>query len=235
MLVQKPILIQIGLFDKLQNIVVADVDIQILVEHTLNLIDANQPSLLPIEQRKHIQCLLLPPPPEKPFLGDQLNDLSQGETFFLLVDVADLVFDLLAVHFGVGEVPQDASEVLPAEVAAVAAVVEGKGVLDFVLLGRTGLTMSSESLLLRLFLPLLFAMFFFTPFIGYKIIDSKRGWAEMQSRKFISGTSPKSERVIALVGGSAGFGRLFELKIKISLTGGFEPPTFRLTAERSTD
>lgn len=51
------------------------------------------------------------------------------------MDIGDLVLDLLAVHLGVGEVAEDAAEVLPADVAGVGGVVEGEGVFDLVFLG----------------------------------------------------------------------------------------------------
>lgn len=106
-----------------------------MVEDCLDLIDAHQSLLLPIEQRKHIQCLLLPSSPEEPLLGDEFYDLAEGEGLLVLVDIGDLVLDLLAVHLGVGEVAEDAAEVLPADVAGVGGVVEGEGVFDLVFLG----------------------------------------------------------------------------------------------------
>lgn len=88
------------------------------------------------------------------------------------MDVGDLVLDLLAVHLGVGEIAEDAAEVLPADVAGVGGVVEGEGVFDLVFLGKWGGTMSSDSLLLRLldFEPFALLTFFFMPFISYKNI-----------------------------------------------------------------
>jgi len=77
LLVEKAIFVQIRLFNELENVVVTDVDIQVLVEHTLDLIDANQPSFFPIKQRKHIQSFLLSPSPEKPFFSDQINNFGQ--------------------------------------------------------------------------------------------------------------------------------------------------------------
>jgi hypothetical protein len=88
------------------------------------------------------------------------------------VGVADLVLDLLTVHLRVGEVPQNAAQVLPGDVARVARVVEGEGVLDLVFLSGSSSTISSESLLLRLldFEPFGLLTFFFMPFISYKNI-----------------------------------------------------------------
>ena len=90
-----------------------------------------------------------------------------------MVCTGDFVFDFFAVHFGVGEVAEDAPEVLSIDVARVVGVVEGEGVLDLVFLNEKGVTISSESLLLTLafLLPLGFEIFFLRPFIiSYKII-----------------------------------------------------------------
>lgn len=83
---------------------------------------------------------------------------------------ADFVFDLLSIHFGVGKVSQNATQVLPGYIARVAGIVEREGVLDFVFLSGKDRTMSSESLLLRLLdlEPLGLLTFFFIPFISYK-------------------------------------------------------------------
>ena len=106
-----------------------------MVEHCLDLIDAHEPLLLAVEQREHVERFLLPASPEEPLLGDEFDHLAEGEGLLVLVHVGDLVLDLLAVHLGVGEVAQDAAQVLPADVAGVRGVVEGEGVLDLVFLG----------------------------------------------------------------------------------------------------
>jgi hypothetical protein len=92
---------------------------------------------------------------------------------------ADFVFDLLAVHFGVGEVSQNAAQVLPGDIARVAGIVEGEGILYLVFLSGEDGTMSSESLLLRLLdlEPLGLLTFFFIPFISYKNIIGTH-WGE---------------------------------------------------------
>ena len=89
------------------------------------------------------------------------------------MDRRNFIFDLFAIHFCVCEVPQNASQILSIDVARVAGVVEGEGILDLVLLNREQGTISSLSLLLTLaFLPpLLWDTFFLRPFmISYKII-----------------------------------------------------------------
>lgn len=48
-LIQVPILIAISLFNKLQNIIVTDVNIQILIKHTLYIIQSHQSSLFSIK------------------------------------------------------------------------------------------------------------------------------------------------------------------------------------------
>lgn len=106
-----------------------------MVEHCLDLIDAHEPLLLAVEQGEHVERFLLPASSEEPLLGDELHHLAEGEGLLVLVHVGDLVLDLLAVHLGVGEVAQDAAQVLPADVAGVRGVVEGEGVLDLVFLG----------------------------------------------------------------------------------------------------
>ena len=153
-LVQKAILIEVGLLDELQNVVVADIDIQVLVEDGLDFVEAHQPPFLPVEQSKHVQSLFFPSSAEEPLFGDEIDDFRQTEGVFVLVGGGYFVLDLLPVHLGVGEVAENAPEVLAVDVARVAGVVEGEGVLDFVLLNRARTTMSTVSLLLTLaFLP----------------------------------------------------------------------------------
>ena len=54
----------------------------------------------------------------------------------------DLIFDLFAVHFGEGEVAEDASEILSIDIAGVVGVVEGEGIFDLIFLNGVGSTMS---------------------------------------------------------------------------------------------
>jgi len=85
----------------------------------------------------------------------------------------NFILDLFAIHFSVGKVAEDASEILAIDVSSVGGVVESEGIFDLVLLNREQNTISSVSLLLRLaFLPpLLCDTFFLRPFmISYKII-----------------------------------------------------------------
>ena len=88
--------------------------------------------------------------------------------------ICDLILNLLAIHLGEGEVAEDAPEVLAVDGACVPWVVEGKGVLDLVLLDEMIGTISSDSLLFNpaALLPLAFDMFFFTNglLISYKNI-----------------------------------------------------------------
>jgi hypothetical protein len=172
LLVEESVLIEVCLLDELEDVVIADIDVEVLVEDGLDFVDAHHSLLLPVEQREHVQRLLLPPPTEEPLLRDQLHHFRQRKRLLLLVGVADLVLDLLTVHLRVGEVPQNAAQVLPGDVARVARVVEGEGVLDLVFLSGSSSTISSESLLLRLldFEPFGLLTFFFMPFISYKNI-----------------------------------------------------------------
>jgi hypothetical protein len=69
-LIQKAILVEVRFLDELQNVVIADIDVQVLVEDGFDFVEAHQPSLLPIKQSEHVQSLLFSSPPEEPLLGD---------------------------------------------------------------------------------------------------------------------------------------------------------------------
>lgn len=135
LLIEEAIFIKICLLYELKDVIIADIDIEVLVEDCLDLIDSHQPLLLPIEQCEHVQCFFFPSSAEEPLLGDKFHHFAEGEGLLILMDVGDLVFYLLAVHLGVGEVAEDAAQVLPADVASVCGVVEGEGVFDLVFLG----------------------------------------------------------------------------------------------------
>ena len=170
LLVEVAVFVEICFLDEFQDIVVADVDVEVLVEDRFNFVEADQSSFLAVEEGEHVEGLFLPAAAEEPLFGDEFDDLGEGEGVFVLVGAGDLVFDLFAVHFGEGEVAEDGPEVLSVDVAGVGGVVEGEGVFDLVFLsGRIG-TISSVSLLLTLaFLPLPWLIFLLGP-ISYKII-----------------------------------------------------------------
>jgi hypothetical protein len=48
-LVEVPILVIVGFFDKFQNVIVANVDVQILIENAFNIIESDQTSLFSVE------------------------------------------------------------------------------------------------------------------------------------------------------------------------------------------
>ena len=170
MLVEVAIFIEVGLFDKLKDVIVADVDVEVLVENWFNFVETHQSSFLAVEEGEHVEGFLLPAPSEEPFFGDEFDDFSEGEGIFVLVGAGDLVFDFFAVHFGEGKVAEDGPEVLAVDVAGVGGVVEGEGVLYLVFLSGPICTISSVSLLLTLaFLPLPWLIFLLGP-ISYKII-----------------------------------------------------------------
>lgn len=73
LLVKEAILIEVCLLNELQNIIVADIDVQVLIEYSLYFIDAHQALLFPVKQREHVQCLLFSSSSEEPLLGDQIN------------------------------------------------------------------------------------------------------------------------------------------------------------------
>lgn len=172
MLVEVSVFVDVSLLYKLQDVVVADIDVQVLIKHALNLIDTNLTSFFSVEEGEHVQSFFFSASAKKPFFGYEINHFTQRETILVLIGAGDFILDLLSIHFGVCEVAENASEILTIDVSCVAWVIERKGILDFVLLDKRWGTMSSESLLLRLeFLPpLVFATFFLAPFISYKII-----------------------------------------------------------------
>lgn len=49
LLIEVPVFIKICLFDELQDVIIADIDIQVLVKHCLNFVDAYKPLFLSIE------------------------------------------------------------------------------------------------------------------------------------------------------------------------------------------
>jgi hypothetical protein len=173
-LVKKAVFVQVGLLNEFQNIVVADIDVQVLVKHCFDFVDAHESLFLSVEEREHIQGFLLSPPPEEPLLGDEFHHFTQRKGLLVLVGTRNFILDFLSVHLGVCEIAQNASEILTKYVARIGGVIEGKGVFDLIFLNESLITMSSESLLLRLlvFDPLLFVVFFFNGFISYKYIYS---------------------------------------------------------------
>jgi hypothetical protein len=48
-LVQVAVFVAVGFFDKFQNVVVTDVDVQVLVEYALDIVETDQAALLSIE------------------------------------------------------------------------------------------------------------------------------------------------------------------------------------------
>jgi hypothetical protein len=48
-LVEVPILVIVGFFDKFQNVIVANVDVQILIENAFNIVEPDQTSLFSVE------------------------------------------------------------------------------------------------------------------------------------------------------------------------------------------
>jgi hypothetical protein len=83
-LIQIPIFITIRLLNKLQNIIITNVNIQILIKHPLNIIQSNQSSLLPIKQSKQIKRLLFTTLTIKPFLCYHLHHVAQRKCLFVL-------------------------------------------------------------------------------------------------------------------------------------------------------
>jgi hypothetical protein len=48
-LVEVPVLVIVGFFDKLQNVIVADVYVQILIENAFDIVESDQTSLFSVE------------------------------------------------------------------------------------------------------------------------------------------------------------------------------------------
>jgi hypothetical protein len=145
-----------------------------LVKDCFDFVEAYEAAFLAVEEGEHVQGFFFSSSAEEPFFCDEVDDFAEGERVFVLVCAGDLVLDFFAVHFGVCEIAENASEVLTVDVAGVGSIVEGERIFDFILLHNLGGTMSSESLLLRLaFLPPLgWATFFLRPRMvsSYKII-----------------------------------------------------------------
>ena len=174
LLVQESIFVKICLFNELQNVIIANVDVQVLVEDWLDLVETHQASLLAIEEGEHVKGLFFSSSTEEPLFGDKFDDLGEWEGIFVLMSSSDLILNFLAIHFSVGKVAENASEILSIDISTIIRIIEGEGILDFIFLNRLINTISSVSLLLVLaFLPLVFDTFFLSPFISYKIIVSK--------------------------------------------------------------
>lgn len=174
LLAQEAILVKVSLLDELQNIIIADVDIEILVENRLDLVDADQSLLFSVKEGEHIQSLLFSTSTKEPFFCDEVYNFTKGKSLLLLMYVGNLIFDFLSIHLGVGEVAQDTPKVLPIYISCVTRVIEGECVLDFVFLSKRISTISSESLLLRLvdLVALALLTFFLNPgFISYNFIN----------------------------------------------------------------
>ena len=168
LLVEVPVLVRVCVLNELQYVVIAYYYVQVLVENLLYFRHPHQPLLLPVEQREHVHRLLLLPLVVEPLLVDQIQHFSLHELVLVLVGGGDLVFDLLAVHFGEAEVAEDAPEVFSIDVSGFLRVVKVEGIPDFVFLNRGVRTISSESLLwTEGDFP--FPMFFFPLFISYII------------------------------------------------------------------
>ena len=75
-LIQVPVFIVVSLFDKLQDIVIADVYVQVLVENALDIVKSDQSSLLSIKKSKQIERFLFPSTTEKPFLCDHFHNFA---------------------------------------------------------------------------------------------------------------------------------------------------------------
>ena len=141
------VFVEVRLLDELHNVCVCDVDVQVLVEHVLDLAQLHQPSLLAVEQGEHLLSLGFSPLAVKPLPRYHLQSLAQRELLLAAVIVSYSLLDLLAVHLREGEVPENASEIVAGDAASFVHIVERKCVLDLVLLSCYYNTMSSESLL----------------------------------------------------------------------------------------
>ena len=134
MLIEVAVFVGVRILDKFHDIVVADHDIQILVENLLNFHNSDQSFLLPVKEGKNIHGLFLFPSPVKPLLMDEVQNLRKHELVFIVVGVGDFVFDFLAVHFGEAEVAQNAPQIFALDHASFFIVVKVEGVFDLVFL-----------------------------------------------------------------------------------------------------
>lgn len=84
--------------------------------------------------------------------------------------IRNFIFYLLSIHFSVGKIAKNTSQIWATNVSAVAIVIKGKSILYLIFLTKKVSTMSSDNLLLRLLdlAPLGLLTFFFIPFISYK-------------------------------------------------------------------
>lgn len=82
-MVQIAITVKVSLFDELKDIVVTDHNVQILVEHLLDLSEAYQPLLFAVEKTEHIEGFILAASSIEPFLLHHVEYLRKGECFLV--------------------------------------------------------------------------------------------------------------------------------------------------------
>ena len=109
-LIQVPIFVSICLLNKFQNIIVTNVDVQILIKNSFDVIQSHQSSLLSVKQCEQVKCFLLTTFAEKPFFCDHINDITERKGFFVIELVDDFVFNFLSVHFGKSKVTKNRSQ-----------------------------------------------------------------------------------------------------------------------------
>jgi len=72
LLVKITVFVDISLLNKLENIIIADDDIEILVKDLLDFGKSDKPFLFSIKQCEHVHGLVFPSSSLKPFLLDHL-------------------------------------------------------------------------------------------------------------------------------------------------------------------
>ena len=73
LLVEVAVLVEVCLFDELQDIVVADIDIEVLVKDCFDFVEADQSSFLAVEEGEHVEGLFLSSSPKEPLFGDEIH------------------------------------------------------------------------------------------------------------------------------------------------------------------
>lgn len=128
------VFVQICLLDKLKDIIVADNNVQVLIEYIFDLINSYQSFFLSVKKGKHIQSLFFSPSSEEPFFSDQIYNFRQWKTIFVLMSGGDLIFDFFSVHLSKCEVSKNASKILAIDISSVSWIIEWKGVFDLIFL-----------------------------------------------------------------------------------------------------
>lgn len=79
LLVEVTVFIEVSLLYEFQNVIIADNDIQVLIENLFYLGESNKALLLSIEKAKHVEGFIFPAPAIEPLFLNHLEHFRQGE------------------------------------------------------------------------------------------------------------------------------------------------------------